>query len=113
VCDAVKSDIQAGDRNCLVREAIQHVHSSVEPFYPVASQHRGMKQQGEDHIIDGVKSTLGFTVLRRGVWAGHLQDDSTRGIECAGGGIVELTTVVTLDGFNGTTKLHVNKGEKI
>jgi hypothetical protein len=29
-----------------------------------------------------------------------------------GGGIVELTAIVTLDGFDGAVKLHKNKGEK-
>jgi hypothetical protein len=52
---------------------------------------------------------LGLIVPRRGVWAGHLQDDSTGGKECTRGSIVELTTVVTLDGFDGATKLRVNK----
>jgi hypothetical protein len=85
----------------------------VEPFYLVASRHRCLKQQGSDHIIDGVKSALGFTVMQRGVWAGHLQDDPIGGKECAGGSIVELTVVVTLDDFDGAAKLRVNKGEKI
>jgi hypothetical protein len=53
-----------------------------------------------------------FPVLRRAVWTGHLQDDPTRGKECMGGGIVKLTTVVTLDGFDGVAKLRGNKGEK-
>jgi hypothetical protein len=47
---------------------VQKVSSSVEPFYPVAGQHRGLKQWGSDHIIDGAKSVLGFTILRRGLW---------------------------------------------
>jgi hypothetical protein len=67
-CDIVKSDIRAGDVDRFAREAIQQVGSGVEPFYPVASWHRGLKQCGADHIIDGVKSALGFTILRRGVW---------------------------------------------
>jgi hypothetical protein len=57
-----------------------------------------------------VKSALDFTVLRRGVWAGHQQDDPIGGKECAGGGIVELTTVVTLDHFDGAAKLCGNNG---
>jgi hypothetical protein len=51
----------------------------VECFDPVASRHRGLKQQRVEHIIDGVKRMFGFTVLRRRVWAGHLQDDPTGG----------------------------------
>jgi hypothetical protein len=49
-------------------------------------------------------STLGFTVLWRGVWTGHPQDDTIGGKECTGGGIVELMVVVTLDGFDGGEK---------
>jgi hypothetical protein len=90
---------------------IQQVRSSVDPFDPVVSLHRGLKQQRANHIIDVVKSTLGFTVLRRGVWAGHLQDDPTGGNECTGGGIIELTIVVTLDNFDGVAKLCGNKGD--
>jgi hypothetical protein len=83
----------------------------VEPFYPVASQHRCLKQQGADHIIDGTKSTLGFTVLWRGGWAGHPQDDPTRDKECVGGSIVKLTVVIILDSFDGAVKLCGNKDE--
>jgi hypothetical protein len=81
----------------------------VEPFNPIASQHIDPKQLRAKHIIDGVKRTLGFTILRRGVWIGHLLDDPTRGKECTGGISVELTTVVTLDGFDGVAKLRRNK----
>jgi hypothetical protein len=85
----------------------------VESFYPVASQHRGLKQQRVDHIIDDVKSALNFTILQRGVWTEHPQDDPTRGKEHASGGVVELTAVVTLDDFDGAAKLRGNKGEKL
>jgi hypothetical protein len=50
----------------------------VEPFYQVASRHRGLKIGGK---------------------------------ECSGGGIIELTSVVTLDGFDGAAKLCKNKGD--
>jgi hypothetical protein len=85
----------------------------VECFDPVASQHRGLKQQTKEHIIDGVKRTLSFINLRRGVWVGHPQEDPTGGKECMGGCIIELMTIVTLDGFDGAAKLRENKGKKI
>jgi hypothetical protein len=85
----------------------------VECFDPVASQHRGLKQQTKEHIIDGVKRTLSFINLWRGVWAGHSQDDPTGGKECMGGGIIKLMTIVALDGFDGAAKLRENKGKKL
>jgi hypothetical protein len=112
-CGVVKSDIQAGGADCLAGKAIQQVHSSVECFDLVAYRHRSLKQQRAEHIIDGSKRTSGFTVLRRGVWVGHPQDNPTRGKECTGGGIVEFMTVVTLDGFDGASKLRGNKDKKI
>jgi hypothetical protein len=92
---------------------IQQISSSVESVYPVASRHRGLKQQGADHIIDGAKSALNFTIMQRGVWTRHPQDDPTRGKKYVGGGVVKLTTVVTLDNFDGAVKLRGNKGQKI
>jgi hypothetical protein len=90
---------------------IQQVRSSVEFFDPVASRHRGLKQQRAEHNIDGTKGTLDFTILWRGLWAGHPQDNPTRGKKCTGGGIVELMTIVTLVGFHDAAKLCENKGE--
>jgi hypothetical protein len=112
-CGTVKSDIWAGDANRFAREAIQQVNSGVEPFYPVASWHRGMKQLGVDAIVDGAKSVLTFTILQRGVWAGHPQDDPTGGKERVGGGVVEFMTIVTLDDFDGAAKLHGKQRQKI
>jgi hypothetical protein len=82
-CDAIKSDIWAVDIDCLAREGIQQVRGGVEPLDPVVSRYRGLKQQRAVHFNDGAKSTLDFTILRRGVWARHPQNDLTRGKECA------------------------------
>jgi hypothetical protein len=45
-CNAVtiKSDIWAEEADRLARETIQQVCNGVEPFYQVASRHRGLKQ---------------------------------------------------------------------
>jgi hypothetical protein len=104
--------MRAGGADCLARKAIQQVRSSVECLDPVVSRHRGLNHQRVEHIIGGVKRTLGSTILWRDVCALYPQDDLTRGQECTGGGIVELTTIVTLDGFDGATKLCENKGKK-
>jgi hypothetical protein len=108
-CGIVKSNIRVGGVDCLARKAIQQVHNSVECFNPVASRHRGLKQQRAEHIIDGAKRTLDIIILWRCVWVGHPQDNPTGGKECTGGGIVELTTIVTLDSFDGAVKLRGNK----
>jgi hypothetical protein len=57
------------------------------------------------HIIDGVKDALGFTVLWRSVGIRHPKKYSFGGEECVRGGIIELMTIVALNGFDGAAKL--------
>jgi dihydrofolate reductase len=109
--DTVESDIGAGCADHFIGKTVQQICGSVEPFYPVASQERSLKEQGANHVINGAESTLGFTVLRRSVGAGHPQNHPMSGEECSRGGVVELPTVVALDIFDGAAKLCGVKGE--
>jgi hypothetical protein len=84
----------------------------VEPFYPVASRNRSLKKQVTQHIIDGANDVFGFTVPRRSVGTRHPQKDPFGGEECARGGVIELTTIVALDGFDGAAKLCGDISEK-
>jgi hypothetical protein len=77
----------------------------VEPFYPVASCNRSLKKQGVNHVINGVENALNVTILWRSVWETHPQNCPIGGEECARGSIVELTTIVALDDFDGEAKL--------
>jgi hypothetical protein len=72
---------------------------------------KSLKEERANHIIYDVKSTLGFTVLRRGVGTGHPQNHPMSDEECSRGGVVELTTVVTLNSFDGVAKLCTDKGK--
>jgi hypothetical protein len=53
-------------------EAVQQICGGVEPFYLVASWNRSLKKQGMQHIIDGAKNALSFTILWRSVVTRHL-----------------------------------------
>jgi hypothetical protein len=64
-----------------------------------------MKKQGTQHIIDGAKDALGFTVLLRGVWARYPQKYPFGGKECVRGDIIKLTAIIALDNFDGVAKL--------
>jgi hypothetical protein len=85
----------------------------VEHFYPVASWNRSLKQQGMKHIIDGAKDALSFTILWRSVETRHPQKYPFGGEECARGGVIKLTDIVALDGFDGAAKLCGDISEKI
>jgi hypothetical protein len=70
-----------------------------------------LKEQGANHVIYGAKSTPGSTVLQRSLGAGHPQNHPMSGEEYSRGGIVELTTVIALNNFDGASKLCGDKGE--
>jgi hypothetical protein len=58
--------------NRLAGKTVQQIHGSLEPIYPVANWERSLKEQGANHVIYGVKSMFGFTILQRSVGIGHL-----------------------------------------
>jgi hypothetical protein len=57
------------------------------------------------HTIDGAKDALNFTVLRRSVGTRHPHKYPFGGEECTKGGVIKLTTIITLDSFDGAAKL--------
>jgi hypothetical protein len=71
--DSMEGEVWTGHDDRLGGEAVQQICGGVERFYPVVSQNRSLKKQGTQHIIDGVKDALGFTVLRRSVGIRHPQ----------------------------------------
>jgi hypothetical protein len=71
--DTVESDIGVGCADRFAGKTVQYICGSVEPFYPVASRGKSLKEQGANHVINGAESTLGFTILRRSIGAGHPQ----------------------------------------
>jgi hypothetical protein len=85
----------------------------VEPFYPVVRSNRSLKRQRTQHTINDAEDALGFTVLRRSLETRHPQKYPFGGEECARGGIIKLTTIVTLDGFDGAAKRCGDISEKI
>jgi hypothetical protein len=109
--DTVESDIRAGFMDHLAGNMVEQICGSVKPIYPVVTWKISLKEQGANHIIYGAKSTLGFTVLQRGVGAGHPQNYPVSGEECSRVGIVELMTVVAMNNFDGVAKLCGDKGE--
>jgi hypothetical protein len=69
--DSMEGEVWTGHADYLGGEVVQHICGSVEPFYPVASQNRSLKKQGTQHIIDGEKDALSFTVLWRSIGIRH------------------------------------------
>jgi hypothetical protein len=61
---SMEGKIWAGRADRLGGEVVQQICGGMKPFYPVASQNRRLKKQGAQHITDGAKDALDFTVLR-------------------------------------------------
>ena len=86
------------------------------PSWRPSSQKRG----GREAWIRRVRTTrrranhpLSLAVLRRGIRTRHTQLDTPREEERTGGGVVDLTPVVTLDGLNGEAELSGHPGEEV
>jgi hypothetical protein len=56
---------------------------------------------------------LSFTILRRGVWAGHLEVHAMSKEELPRGGVIELTHVVALDTLNLMAELSTDKRKEL
>jgi hypothetical protein len=111
--DSMEGEVWTGRTDRLGGEAVQQICCGVEPFYPIASQNRSLKEQGTQHIIDGAKDTFGFTILRRSVGTRHPQKYPFGGKEYTRGGVIELTTIVALYCFDGAAKLCGDINEKM
>ena len=69
------------------------------------------KRGGREPWIRRVRTTS--FVVRRGIRTRHAQLNTPREEERTGGGVVELTPVVTLDGLNGEAELSGHPGKKV
>jgi hypothetical protein len=101
----MKGEVGTGRADHLGTEVVQQICGGVKPFYLGASQNRSLKKQGMQHIINGAKDALGFTILQKSVWTRHPSKYPFGGEEYMRGGVIKLTTIVALDGFDGAAKL--------
>ena len=60
----------------------------------------GLEEKGADDIIGSADESLGFSILRRSVWAGETVGNAVGGEEGTKGRVDELTAIVTLHAFN-------------
>jgi hypothetical protein len=66
-----------------------------------------------NNVIGGAQHTLYFTILRRGVWAGHPEVHTMSKEELAWGGVVELMPIIVLDALNLAVELSVDKRKEL
>lgn len=93
--------------------AVHEIGSGVEGLDPKGAREVGLKEKRAYNVVEGTESALGFTILGRGVGAGHAHGDAVSEEEGTGGGVVELTAIVTLNAANRCGKLSPDIGKKM
>jgi hypothetical protein len=77
----------------------------VQGLCPVAGRERRLEEKAADHVGGGANDAFVLTVLRRGVGARETQLDTMCEEKGARGVVVELATIITLQGTDRATEL--------
>ena len=85
----------------------------MEALSPEARGQGSLDQKGAHDVVRRANHPLSLTVLRRGIQTKHPQLNTPRQEEGTGGGVIELTPVVTLDGLNGEAELSGYPGKEV
>jgi len=64
-------------------------------------------------VVRCVNHPFSLAVLRRGIRTRHAQLNTPREEEGTGGGVIELTPVVALDGLNDEAELNGHPGKEV
>jgi hypothetical protein len=92
---------------------VEKVCDDVQGLCPVAGRERRLEEKAADHIGGGANHAFDTAVLGRGVRARETHLDAMSEKERAGGVVVELAAVVTLQGTNRAVKLGGDPGEEV
>ena len=84
----------------------------MEALSPEAQGQRGLDQKGAHNVVRRANHPLSLAVLR-GIRTKHTQLNTPREEEGTGGGVIELTPVVALDGLNGEAELSGHPGKEV
>jgi hypothetical protein len=110
---AIQGKVGSGMAHLLRGEAVEEMGGGVQGLCPVAGRERRLKEEAADHIGSGVNDAFGPTVLGRGVGARVTQLDAVGEKERAGGIVIEITTIITLEGTDWATELGGDPGEEV
>ena len=85
----------------------------MEALSTEAGRQRGLDQKGTHDVVRRANHPLSLAVLRRGIRPRHTQLNTPREEEGTGGGVIELTSVVALDGLNSEAELSGHPGKEV
>jgi hypothetical protein len=110
-----------GTEECLVRsrgrarsgrETVEEVGGGVEALGPEACRKVRLDEKSADGVVGRADHALSLAVLG-GIRARHPQLHPVGEKEGAGGRVIELPTIVTLDGLNGEAELSGHPDEEV
>jgi hypothetical protein len=110
---AIQSEVGSRVAHRLRGETVEEMCGGVHGLCPVAGRERCLKEKATDHVGGGANDVFGPVVLGRGVGARETQLDTMREEEGMRGVVVELTTIITLEGTDRATKLGGDPGEAV
>jgi hypothetical protein len=85
----------------------------VETLSPEARGQGGLEEESAHNVVRGANYALSLAILGRSIRIRHAQLNTPREKEGARGGVIELTSVVTLNGLNGETELSGHPGKEV
>ena len=94
-------------------EDVAKVGGSVKRLNTIGGGNTSLKHERANDIVDRTNDVLGFTILRRGVWARHPKMKAAGEEESAGTRVVKLLPVVTLDDLDCHAKLCLYIGKEV
>jgi hypothetical protein len=110
---AIQGKVGSGVAHRLRGEVVDEMCGGVQGLCPVAGRERRLKKEATDHVGGGVNDVFGPVVLGRGVGVRETQLDAVGKEEGARGVVVELATIITLEGTDRATELGGDLGEEV
>jgi hypothetical protein len=104
--------VRSGGRVRSGRETIEEVGRGVEALGPEACR-KVRLEKSADGVVGRTDHALSVAVLGGGIRARHPQLHPVGEKKNAGGGVIELPTIVTLNGLNGEAELSGHPGEEV
>jgi hypothetical protein len=94
-------------------KTVEEMSGSMKGLCPVGGRERRLKEKAADHVGGGANHALGPAVLSRGVGTRETQLDAVSEEERAGGVVVELAAIVTLQGTDRAAELGGYPGKEV
>jgi hypothetical protein len=101
---AIQGEVGSGVAHRLRGEAVE-MCGGVQGLCPVVGRKRHLKKEATNHVCGGANDAFGPAVLGRGVGARERQLNVVGEEEGARGVVVELATIITLEGTDRATEL--------